>query len=276
MHGWCYVMTNQHMPGLVKIGWTSRSPSDRASELYTTAIPDLHQIEYAAEAVEADLAEKSAHTILKSTRVNSSREYFRCSVKDAMAVVRESSQTFGLVSERFYSVEREEAEALQRDRETSRTKAIDEEMNRARVEARKQASVDQFAQWVTSTTSQCRNIYRPLISQTLRSIPWWTNPTLFSIGLSLLSAVTYSKPSFGNSITLGVIAGTVVWWFRDGSKTDQTVVLENELAISERMIAERQLTVCNKCNSLVKLNGMTGETGQCERCREWFSVPSNI
>jgi len=35
--GFVYVLTNESMPDLVKIGYTSRLTEDRAQELYTTS-----------------------------------------------------------------------------------------------------------------------------------------------------------------------------------------------------------------------------------------------
>jgi len=40
MAGYIYIMTNEHMPGLVKLGYTDRSPSERATELSNfTGVP---------------------------------------------------------------------------------------------------------------------------------------------------------------------------------------------------------------------------------------------
>ena len=38
--GWVYILTNEAMPGLVKIGWTMQDPAIRAEELSdSTAVP---------------------------------------------------------------------------------------------------------------------------------------------------------------------------------------------------------------------------------------------
>ena len=34
-----YILSNEFMPDLVKIGYTSRNPSKRISELFTTSVP---------------------------------------------------------------------------------------------------------------------------------------------------------------------------------------------------------------------------------------------
>ena len=39
MLGYVYVMSNVAMPGLYKIGCTSRNPYERASDLYSTGVP---------------------------------------------------------------------------------------------------------------------------------------------------------------------------------------------------------------------------------------------
>jgi hypothetical protein len=39
--GYIYVLENETIPGLVKIGSTERNPEDRAKELMTTGVPAL-------------------------------------------------------------------------------------------------------------------------------------------------------------------------------------------------------------------------------------------
>ena len=40
-------MSNEAMPGIYKIGCTSRHPENRANDLYTTGVPSRFVIEYA-------------------------------------------------------------------------------------------------------------------------------------------------------------------------------------------------------------------------------------
>lgn len=43
--GYVYVLSNPCMPGIVKIGKTTRSVEDRANELYQTGVPEPFKVE---------------------------------------------------------------------------------------------------------------------------------------------------------------------------------------------------------------------------------------
>ena len=47
--GLIYVLTNEAMPGLVKIGITGSDPNSRADQLYTTGVPVPFTVEFAGE-----------------------------------------------------------------------------------------------------------------------------------------------------------------------------------------------------------------------------------
>ena len=50
MTGWCYVLTNQAFPHLVKIGSTDRDVNTRASELSNnTGVPHQYVVAYAVK-----------------------------------------------------------------------------------------------------------------------------------------------------------------------------------------------------------------------------------
>ena len=75
--GWVYVLTNQSMPGLVKIGRTAGTPAARARELSrSTGVPTPFEVAYAFECGDAISAEKAAHDILVRHRVSGRREFF--------------------------------------------------------------------------------------------------------------------------------------------------------------------------------------------------------
>jgi hypothetical protein len=77
--GWVYVITNESMPGLVKVGVTSNRPEQRAKELDETGSPTAYKVETAFLFSEAaERIEKRAHTLLADVRVRGNREWFRC------------------------------------------------------------------------------------------------------------------------------------------------------------------------------------------------------
>lgn len=66
MLGYVYVMSNAAMPGLYKIGCTSRHPSERASDLYTTGVPAPFVVEYCINIDDYENIEKLIHKELSS------------------------------------------------------------------------------------------------------------------------------------------------------------------------------------------------------------------
>lgn len=88
MNGWVYVLSNESIPDLVKVGYTDRDPVGRAKELSDTSVPFPFVVEYGALVQGAEAAERKAHGILAIQRVNKDREFFRCSVDEAIAAIR--------------------------------------------------------------------------------------------------------------------------------------------------------------------------------------------
>ncbi len=89
-HGIVYVLSNRVMPGLVKIGMTTRSEIDaRLRELYTTGVPVPFDVEYACEVNASDCAriERALHTAFEPQRINTNREFFQIKKEQAIAIL---------------------------------------------------------------------------------------------------------------------------------------------------------------------------------------------
>ena len=83
-------MTNPVMPGLVKIGMTTREDMDaRMKELYSTGVPVPFECQFACKVKKTDCAkiEKALHTAFNPQRVNANREFFRIQVEQAKAIL---------------------------------------------------------------------------------------------------------------------------------------------------------------------------------------------
>ena len=86
--GWVYVLTNPAMPGLVKIGLTTRNPSARAAELTAaTGVPAPFVIAWCRAVSDCAFVESAVHRLLDDRRVSGKREFFRCDVKTARQVI---------------------------------------------------------------------------------------------------------------------------------------------------------------------------------------------
>lgn len=88
--GIVYVLSNSAMPGLVKIGMTTRESIDtRMNELYSTGVPVPFDCEYACEVKASDCAkiEKALHKAFKPNRINDNREFFSIKPEQATAIL---------------------------------------------------------------------------------------------------------------------------------------------------------------------------------------------
>lgn len=78
------------MPGLVKIGMTTREDMDaRMKELYSTGVPVPFVCQFACKVKKADCVriEKALHKAFNPQRINANREFFRIQVEQAKAIL---------------------------------------------------------------------------------------------------------------------------------------------------------------------------------------------
>lgn len=72
-----YVLTNEAMPGLAKIGCTIDNLAARIRSLYGTGVPLPFELFYACEVKDCHFVEKQLHDAFGDHRVSKSREFFR-------------------------------------------------------------------------------------------------------------------------------------------------------------------------------------------------------
>lgn len=82
--GYLYALVNQSMPGIVKVGCTTRNPFDRAKELHTTGVPTAFSVAIAIAVKDTKSAESKVHMMLEleGKRVERGREFFMVSISD--------------------------------------------------------------------------------------------------------------------------------------------------------------------------------------------------
>lgn len=81
--GYVYVLTNESMPNLVKIGRTTRSVHQRAAELYQTGVPTPFEVYAEYICPDCTEVEMWVHDALSECRVSESREFFVCHAEKA-------------------------------------------------------------------------------------------------------------------------------------------------------------------------------------------------
>lgn len=83
IEGWVYILSNEYMPGIYKVGMTTISPENRAKELSSaTGVPDKFKIEAAFYSDSPGDNEAEIHEYLSDHRINESREFFKCDLED--------------------------------------------------------------------------------------------------------------------------------------------------------------------------------------------------
>lgn len=78
-HGFVYVLANQAMKGIYKVGFTERDPFVRCEELSrATSVPAAFDLVCFAEYENAQARERIIHRDLAKWRMSQNREFFRC------------------------------------------------------------------------------------------------------------------------------------------------------------------------------------------------------
>ena len=85
-----YVLENELMPGLVKIGFTKNKPSERVKQINAaTGVAMDFDVKYQYPCFNAHDLEKEIHIYLESQgfRVNKKKEFFNITVEQAISVI---------------------------------------------------------------------------------------------------------------------------------------------------------------------------------------------
>src|SRR5690606_23349345 len=85
--GFVYVLSNDAMPGIVKIGRTSRLSEDRAKDLFHTGVPYPFDVVFRVVTSNPLGLEKEVHKQFKDKRVNPKREFFRITPEEAAQTI---------------------------------------------------------------------------------------------------------------------------------------------------------------------------------------------
>ncbi len=86
--GSVYILENDAMPGLIKIGMTSRDSAERAKELSTTGVPTPFKVAFEVSSDAYENLETEMHRRLADYRVASNREFFRYPVDKAIHLLK--------------------------------------------------------------------------------------------------------------------------------------------------------------------------------------------
>ncbi|MDF3828316.1 MULTISPECIES: GIY-YIG nuclease family protein [unclassified Pseudocitrobacter] len=99
--GYVYILVNQSMPGLIKIGRTLRDSRMRARELSSTGVPTPFQVAFEIFADQHEALEEKIHYELADFRVNVTREFFRYPLDKAIELLLKLSKPTQNSTEQF-------------------------------------------------------------------------------------------------------------------------------------------------------------------------------
>ena len=88
MAGIVYLLTNEAMPGLVKIGKTTQDdPQVRMDQLYNTSVPVPFHCVLAVQVEDPSEVERALHEVFRPDRTNPRREFFEIEPEQAIAAL---------------------------------------------------------------------------------------------------------------------------------------------------------------------------------------------
>jgi hypothetical protein len=93
IRGWVYVLTNRAMPGLVKIGYSTKDPALRARELEGTGQPHPFVLVFDVVVFDPRDVEQEVHRLLAGC--HEAKEFFRTSPAYAIDTIRSAIMTLG-------------------------------------------------------------------------------------------------------------------------------------------------------------------------------------
>jgi hypothetical protein len=112
-----YILTNDSMPGYVKVGKTSTSLEQRIRELSSsTSVPIPFTCYYACTVDNASFVERQLHDAFGDNRINPKREFFKISPQRIMAALK-LREISDITPREDYIDSKEDKEALQYVRE---------------------------------------------------------------------------------------------------------------------------------------------------------------
>lgn len=99
--GYVYILKNPSMPGLLKIGKTTRSVEQRCNELWQTGVPTPFSVVDEVYSPDCGALEREVHEYLDYGRVTAAREFFAVEEFQATDMLRTCllDQVQGLVEE---------------------------------------------------------------------------------------------------------------------------------------------------------------------------------
>jgi hypothetical protein len=218
MKGWVYVMSNRAMPGLLKVGFSSKDPDLRAEDLNHPGSPHPYVVDYEVLVEDPYRLEQRVHGAL--AHYSEAKEWFRCEAEVAVAAIREAAAG-QIIHETFKRADRQRALAIQKQRE-------EQEARGRQASARK---------------SEIRKQYAEELALHLPNNPFWQYWLGCAMAIAIAIVLVATKPSdaqvFWWSTIFGALAAHFVkeWHINRAKESESYKAL-----LAER---DRELAQCN-------------------------------
>jgi hypothetical protein len=86
---WVYVLSNPTTPGLLKIGYITQTPDERAKQISNaTGVALPYKVEWAFKCFDGEQLEGEVHRKLIEYRINNQREFFQIDLENAKKVIK--------------------------------------------------------------------------------------------------------------------------------------------------------------------------------------------
>lgn len=144
MEGFVDVMSNRALRGLVKVGYTHNTSTERAAQLDGTHSPHPFEVEYFIQVPDPRAVEREAHLRLRGHLEG--KKFFRCSREVAIAAVKRSA---GEVAKNEFS---------RVDEEKRRKAALAEGRAQAEAQRKAQAEEDRKAARIKTIYSEANGL----------------------------------------------------------------------------------------------------------------------
>jgi hypothetical protein len=140
MAGFVYIMSNPAFAdGRIKIGKSDRDPEEfRKSELNSTGVPEPFKVEYSAYVQNHHELEKKIHRHFHAQRPNKNREFFTCSIMDAISAIRDLAGKALKFEDNYF----EDYEALKKKLEEEKLRIEEEE--KLRIESEEEERLEKL------------------------------------------------------------------------------------------------------------------------------------
>jgi len=200
MKGFVYIISNKSMPGLIKVGYSTKDPELRARELNNTGSPDPYVVEYEMLIEEPHKIEQQTHRFLFSKCEG--KEWFRCSAEEAVAAIKQVAGT-RIIHETYKRAERAKAEALYQQE-------LEEQKTRRKREKAKKDVIDRLRNEETTI----REKFKRQITVSFPPRPFWQYWLGCGILVAIALSIFYPKRSLVDDIILSsVLVGAIAGYF---------------------------------------------------------------